>query len=373
MSGTDPSRAQDWQRRLSRGASHVLTPLLSVVAALLVSAIILALMGADVSTALSAMINGALGSRNGIGTTLVKTCPLILAGAGICFALRARLFNIGAEGQIYFGALATTWVVLATSVSGTFGLVVGLVAGAGGGALWGAFAGWLKAKRGVNEVITTLLLNYVAIQIVLWAVSGPMKASGATFPRSDDLPDSVLLPPLIPGTQAHMGIIFGIVLTLVFAWVLRNSVFGYRMRALQGGTGTPLYAGFRVERLTIAVLAVSGAAAGLAGAAEILGVQHHLVNGFSPGYGFDALAVALLSRGNPLAVIPTALFFGILRSGANAMQRATGIPSSMVFVIQGIAVLLVISGYALEAIARKRRSARAALNRVAASPAVQGG
>jgi simple sugar transport system permease protein len=256
---------------------------------------------------------------------------------------------------------------------GVLGLVVGLLAGFAGGALWGAFAGWLKAKRGVNEVITTLLLNYVAIQLVLWAVSGPMKATGATFPRSQDLPDSVLLPPLIPGTQAHIGVVFGVVATLVFAWVLRNSVFGYRMRALQGGTGTPLYAGFPVDRLTIAVLAISGGAAGLAGAVEILGVQHHLVDGFSPGYGFDALAVALLSRGNPIAVMPTALFFGILRSGANAMQRATGVPSSIVFVIQGIAVLFVISGYALEAIARKRRSARAALHRSAAPAAAQRG
>lgn len=347
----------------------ILTPILSVLVALAFTAVMLAAVGANLTTAFGAILQGAFGSTNNIGTTLAKTCPLLLAGVGIAFALRARLFNIGAEGQIYVGALTCTWVILTFSLSGPVGLLIGMLAGALGGAAWCAIAGWLKAYRGVNEVITTLLLNYVGIQLVLWAVSGPMFAVGATFPRSEDIPPSALLPNLIPASQGHIGIVIGVVTALLFAWILRNTVYGFRVRALQQGEDTPRYAGYPVRRLTVGVLGVSGGLAGIAGAVEILGVHRRLVEGFSPAYGFDALAVALLARGNPVAVIPAALFFGVLRAGANAMQRATGVPSSMVFVIQGSAVLIVIAGYAIETLLRKKRAARQALARAQSSAA----
>ncbi len=347
---------------------QILTPVASVVAALLLMATIIAAIGADPIVALVAILNGAFGSANNFATTLAKTCPLLIAGVGIAFALKARLFNIGAEGQIYVGALAGTWLILTFSLSGPIGLIAGLVAGVLGGAAWAAIAGWLRAQRSVNEVITTLLLNYVGIQLVLWAVSGPMFAAGATFPRSEDIPWDALLPSLIPRTQGHIGILFGLAGAFLCAWLLQYTVFGYRVRALQLGEDTPRYAGMKVKRLIVVVLGSSGGMAGLAGMVEVLGVHRRLVEGFSPGYGFDALAVALLARGNPIAVIPAALFFGILRAGANAMQRATGVPSSMVFVIQGSAVLIVIAGYALEAILRKRRAARAVLSAHVSSP-----
>ncbi|MEJ7669606.1 MAG: ABC transporter permease [Casimicrobiaceae bacterium] len=333
---------------------------MSLAAAVFVTAGMLAGLGASPIAALSALVEGAFGSPNNIGNTIAKTTPLLLAGVGIAFALRAGLYNIGAEGQIYVGGLAATWAILTFSFTGPGGLIIGLVAGVVGGAIWSAIAGLLLARRGVSEVITTLLLNYVAIQLVLWVVSGPMHAPGATFPRSEDIPPSSLLPVLMANTQGHFGIVLGVFLALVFAWILTGTVVGYRVRTLQDGTGTPRYAGTAVGRLTVGVLSASGGLAGLAGAVEILGVHRRLVEGFSPGYGFDALAVALLARGNPIAVIPAALFFGILRSGTTTMQRVTGVPTSVVFVIQAVAVLFVIAGYSIDAWRRRRSAAERA-------------
>jgi simple sugar transport system permease protein len=335
---------------------EIITPLISVCTALLVVSIILFFLNANLIVAFKATLRGALGSVNNIGTTLAKTTPLLLAGIGIAFALRANLFNIGAEGQIYMGGLACTWVILTFSLTGLVGLMSGILAGILGGALWCWIAGWLYAKRGVSEVITTLLMNYIAINLVLWAVSDPMHAPQATFPRSEHIPESSLLPILLPHTQGHIGIIIGVLLAVIFSIVLSYTVFGFRVKALQEGGGTPRYAGIHVARITMTTLAISGGMAGLAGAIEVLGVHRYLVEGFSPGYGFDAIAVALLSRGNPIAVIPTALFFGILRSGANAMQRATGVPASMVFVIQGLTILCVIAGYSIETLLRRKRA-----------------
>lgn len=346
------------KQKKTRILREIITPVLSIIVALTIVSIILLFLKANLVVALQATLYGALGSMNNIGTTLAKTTPLLLAGVGIAVALRAKLFNIGAEGQIYMGGLACTWVILTFSLSGSVGLILGLLAGIVGGAVWCGIAGWLYAKRGVNEVITTLLMNYIAINIVLWVVSDPMHAPEATFPRTDHIPESSLLPILLPNTQGHIGIVIGLVLAVLFTLILSYTVYGFKIRSLQEGTGTPRYAGISVGRMAIGTLSISGAMAGLAGAIEILGVHKYLLEGFSPGYGFDAIAVGLLSRGNPIAVIPAALFFGILRSGANAMQRATGVPASMVFVIQGLTILCVIAGYAIESLLSKRKAVK---------------
>lgn len=318
--------------------------------------VLLLLLGADPWMAFAALVDGAFGSSFGIGDTIAKTTPLLLAGAGVAIALSARLFNIGAEGQIYIGGLAGAWFALTVPLPGPLALVGGMIFAAFGGACWAGIAGLLRAKRGVNEVITTLLLNYVAIQLVSYLVSGPFQAPKATFPKSRDLPSDARLPDILPATQGHVGIIVAVVLTGLAAGVLRKTTFGFRTRALGGGARTARYAGMPVGRMTVATLALSGAFAGLAGGMEVFGVQGSLVEGFSPGYGFDALAVALLARGSIVLVIPSAILFGSLRAGANNLQAVTGVSADAVLALQAIVVLSVIAAYAVEAQHRRRRA-----------------
>jgi simple sugar transport system permease protein len=325
----------------------------AVVSVVLSSALLLAL-SVDPYTALTALLEGAFGSNFGIGQTVAKTTPILLAGAGIALALSAKLFNIGAEGQIYIGGLAGAWVGLQVPGPPALQLLSGLIASVLAGGVWAGIAGVLKARRGVNEVIVTLLLNYVAILFVNYLVEGPFKAAGATSPRSEDLPESALLPKLIANTQAHAGIVIAVVAAVLGTLVLRKTVLGYRIRMLGGGEKTTRYAGVGVSGLTIGTLLISGACAGLAGGIEIFGVHGALVQNFSPNYGFYALAVALLARGKPVMVIPFAALFGVLLAGANNLQAVTGVPADAISAIDGIIVLCVVAAYAAEELLRER-------------------
>lgn len=358
--------------RISRSRQRLLAasfaPALALVGSLALVAGLLLALGADPLTAFAALTEGAFGSQFAVGDMIAKTTPLLLAGIGVAWALSARLFNIGAEGQIYIGGLAGAWFALTVPAPGPV-VVVGALLFAGlGGALWAGVAGLLRAKRGVNEVITTLLLNYVAIQLVNYLVSGPFQAPGATFPKSRDLAMDARLPDLIPRTQGHIGIVIAVLGALALAWMLRRTTFGFRVRTLGGGERTTSYAGLSVGGVTVAALGLSGAMAGLAGGIEVLGVQGNLVQGFSPGYGFDALAVALLARGNLLLVIPAAALFGALRAGSNNLQAVTGVPADAVLAIQAIVVLCVIAAYAFDERRRWSRARREARERASAAP-----
>jgi ABC-type uncharacterized transport system permease subunit len=325
------------------------TPILAVLAALLVGAGLMAIAGADPLLAYTALFRESLTTYFGFGNTLTKTTPLLLASLGVLVALRAGQFNLGGEGQIYMGGLGSalvglylhglpTWIHLPLALFG------GFLFGAG----WAAIAGYLKVARGLNEVLTTLLLNYIAQNFVSYMVNAPLMEPGAPSPYSPLIAVSARLPTILPKSQAHAGIFLALAIAVLLTVLLSATSFGYQIDAVGQNPIAARYAGISVNQTILAVMAISGGLAGLAGSSEVLGLKYRLFENFSPGYGFDAIAIALLSRGNPIGIVLTAFFFGALRSGANVMQRSAGVPVTIIYAIQGLTVLFVAISLALE-------------------------
>ncbi|MBL1176718.1 ABC transporter permease [Pantanalinema sp. GBBB05] len=327
----------------------VLSSVFAIAAALLVGAGLIAIAGVNPLQAYSVLFREALANYYGFGNTLTKMAPLLLASLGILVALKAGQFNIGGEGQIYLGGLGAAIVGL--SFQGLPAIVhipLALAGGFLGGAIWGLIPGYLKAVRGVNEVITTLLLNYVAQYLVSYMVSYPLLEPGAPSPFSPPIAATAQLPILLPQTQTHAGILLGLGLAGVLWFVLTLTPWGYQIEAVGQNPIAARYAGMSVPKTIMAAMAVSGGLAGLAGAGEVMGLRYRLFENFSPGYGFDAIAIAFLSRGNIAGVVLISLFFGTLRSGANVMQRSAGVPFTVVYAIQGLTVLFIAIALVLE-------------------------
>jgi simple sugar transport system permease protein len=311
-------------------------------AAFLLGAILILIIGANPLQAYGILLQTAFGSINGFAETMVKACPLLLAGLGVAVAFRARFWNIGAEGQIYAGGItaALTGIYLA-GLPALLHLPLTLLAGFIGGGLLGSIPGYLKARLKVNEVITTLMLNYIVIGFASYLVHGPLRdrASGITI--SPQLAAAAWLPIIIPRTRFHLGILLAVLAAVLFYLLLDRTVLGFQIRAIGENIRAARIAGIRVEGITIWAALLSGALAGLAGAVEVAGVQHRLVEGFSPGYGYLAIAVALLGNLKPLAIVPAAILFAALLNGAEAMQRAAGVPVSVIYVIEGLVIVFV--------------------------------
>jgi simple sugar transport system permease protein len=288
--------------------------------------------------ALSALVAGAFGSAAAWTATLLQTAPLLVAGLAVAFAFRAGAWNVGAEGQLLAGALcATALATRITPAAPALLLVPGIaLAGALGGAAFGAVAGALRAARGVSEVISTILLNFVAACLVALAVHGPLQEAARAYPKSDPFPPAALLPAF---GRVHAGLLVGLVLALALHYVVSSTPFGFRLRAVGLAPAAARFAGISPERVAFLALALSGAIAGIAGAFEVAGVTGQLYEGLSAGTGYTAIAVALLARLHPLAVIPSALLFGALEAGAAAMQREAGVPAVVTQVVQAIAIL----------------------------------
>lgn len=323
-------------------AGLVVRPLVGVAVALLGMAVLIASTGVNPLRAYAVLLDAALGSAHGVGLTLSKVAPLLLAGLGVALARHGNLWNIGAEGQIFLGGLGAALVGLFVPLPGPLHLLAALAAGAAMGALWGALPGFLLAKRRVNEVISTLLLNYVGIAIVAYAVEGPLKEPGAAYARSARFPSSVTLPPVFGGPPLHAGILLALIAAAAVYLYVYRSRSGFELRLFGGNPETARQAGISPDRKIVTAMTGSGLLAGLAGAGEVLGVHKNIAAGFSPGFGFDAIAVALLGLNDPRGVIPAAIFFGILRAGAPAMQRGVGVSSDLVVVTQGVAIFAVI-------------------------------
>lgn len=333
----------------------ILSPLIAIASALLVGAILILLAGKNPVVAYTALFQESLANYYGFGNTLTKTTPLLLTGLGVLVALKAGQFNIGGEGQIYLGGLGSA--VIGLYLAGLpliIHLPLTLLGGFLFGALWGFIPGYLKAVRGVNEVITTLLLNYVGQYFISYMVQGPMKEPGAPSPFSPRLPESAQLPTILPQTQTHAGILLALIAAAILWVAIKRSPFGYQIEAVGQNPTAARYAGMSVQRTLIGVMALAGGLAGLAGAAEVMGLKYRLFEDFSGGYGFDAIAIALLSRGSIPGVVFISLFFGALRAGANVMQRSAGVPVTVVYAIQGLTVLFIAISFALEG---KRRLA----------------
>jgi simple sugar transport system permease protein len=310
--------------------------------ALAVGALLIAASGVSPWLAYRALFATAYLDYWGFASTLVKTSPILLAALAVAVPLRAGLFNIGAEGQIYAGALAATLAGLfLPELPGGVGIAVAMLAAMAGGALWAAIPGYLKAYRGVNEVIVTLLLNFVAIQLVSYAVSGPLLAQGAPYPYSEELAPALRLPILMPQTDAHIGALFGVGLAVLLHVYFRFTAHGHALDLVGRNAQAAAYAGVAVRRELLLAMVAGGALAGLAGGIEVLGLKYRLFHLFSPGYGFDGIVVAFMAAGN-LAWLPLgALLMGGLKAAANGMQRAVGVEGTVVDAIQGLVVIFV--------------------------------
>jgi ABC-type uncharacterized transport system permease subunit len=313
-----------------------------LVASLALLAGVLHITGYDAGRALVALWRGSFGSGNAfVSATLVRATPLLLAGLGVALAFRAGIWNIGAEGQLLVGAAAATALSLtAEGVPRPLLLPAVLMVGVLAGMSWAAIADGLRRRRGVLEVISTIMLNFVALHVVGALVHGPLQEPLGIYPQSASIPEAGRLPRLIPATRLHAGFLLALVIAPILWWWLRSTAAGFRLRAVGANPAAASSAG-RIDAARVAGMAflASGALAGLAGAVEVSGVTFALYENLSPGYGYTAIVVALLARLNPIAVIPSALLFGGLESGALAMQREAGIPSVVVTAIEAILVL----------------------------------
>ncbi len=339
-----------------------LTPVLATLAALGVSAFLILLLGVNPLAAYAEGVTGALGETNGVAQTLVKATPLLLVGLGICISFRGGMVNIGGEGQIILGALAATAFALAfRDWPGVLLAPLTLLVGALAGAVWGGVPGILKARLGVNEILSTVMMNQIAIQLMYYMLSGPMidpeqVAQGTGYPQSEQLPEQVWLLRLAPPTRLHLGIVIALVLAaLVYVFLWRTTV-GYRIRAVGLNPSASRYAGLSVPTYLTLALTLSGAFCGLAGAIEVMGVSHRALEGVSGGYGFSGIVAALFGRLHPIGAIPASVLFGGLYVGAKKMQQAMPqIPAVMVDVILGMVVVFVVaSDYFTRRRARRR-------------------
>lgn len=307
-------------------------------------AALLAVGGYDVARATASLWQGSLGSWYALTSgTLVRAIPLLLTGTGVAIAFRAGVLNIGAEGQLLIGAATTTAVALGWPGGGAITVILALLAGAAGGALWSGIASVLRARYGVLEVISTILLNFVALFLVSWLVRGPLQEPTHAYPQTVAIAGGVQLARIAGLGRLHLGIVIALVVPLAAGWGMRSTAAGFRLLAVGENAAAAASAGMiDVRRVTALAFLVSGALAGLAGGCEVLGVTFALYENISPGYGFTAIAVALLARLDPWLVIPSALLFAALESGAGAMQRDAGVPSTVVTVIEALLILAVV-------------------------------
>jgi ABC-type uncharacterized transport system permease subunit len=311
---------------------------------------LLAVGGYDVSLAMRALWYGSLGSSYALtSATLVRAIPLILTGLAIAVAFRAGVFNIGAEGQLLAGAAVAAAIgVKGSGLLGVSTLPAELAAGALAGAAWAGIAAWLRSRFRVLEVISTIMLNFVALHAVGYLVRGPLQEPLRIYPQTDVLPDVARLSKLVAGTRLHWGLVAAVAIAVVLWWVMRSTATGFRLHASGVNPRAAWSAGLiDVGRVTTGAFLASGALAGLAGAVEVTGVTFALYENVSPGYGYTAIAVALLARLDPLAVVGTGLFFGALEAGATAMQRDAGVPAAFVSVVEAGIVLGVIAAEAV--------------------------
>ena len=302
--------------------------------------------GYDPFGAARAAFVGAFGSTDALlSITLVRTVPLVLTGLAVAFAFRAGVWNIGAEGQLLAGAIAAAWIGLAGRALPSWLLVPGLLAlAACAGALWALIPALLKLRLGVGEVITTLLMSFVALHFTAWLLHGPLQEPRGVFPQTDAIVEGARLPVLVPGTRLHAGAVLAVLVAIAIAWLFARARLGFRMRAVGSSRQAARIAG-RIDTDPIVLWAFlgSGALAGLAGGVQVAGVTYALYEGFSPGWGYTAIAVALLAALDPLWVIPAALLFGSLEAGAAAMQRDAGVPAAWAMALQGLVILAVLA------------------------------
>ncbi len=329
-------------RRLSAGVA----PALVVLAAIAVVALVMMVTGFDPVAAARAAVRGAVGSEFALfSATLKRTTPLLMLGLAVAVAFRAGVLNIGADGQFLAGAAAACAFGLAVGdAAGRSVLLGALAVGILAGALWAGVAAWLKRRFNVMEVVSTLLLNFVALNLVGFLVRGPLQEPTGAYPASATLLSAARLPLLLDGQRLHVGFVFSVGLAIAAWWFFRSTAAGFQIRVTGASRTVAASAGrLDVDGVQMWSLVASGAIAGLAGACEVTGVTYALYEGLSPGYGYTAIATALLGGLNPLGIIMSAALFGALGAGADAMQRDAGVPAEFATVVTALVVLGVLA------------------------------
>jgi simple sugar transport system permease protein len=360
--------------------TDMLVPVLAILTALLVGAVIIAATGASVVAAYSGLLAGALGGQVAIANTLVEATPYILAGLAVALGFKCGLFNIGVEGQLGIGAMCAAVAGAAfVGMPAIIHLPLAILCGGLGGALWGAVPGFLRARTGAHEVITTIMFNYISIRLTDYLIKGPFRDRSASAPRTPYIQSGADLPRVVgPGEtvsptisyqplivtenpawdlRLHLGFLLALVMVVVIWWLLTRTTTGFEIRTVGANPDAAQYAGMSITRNFVLAMALSGGLAGLAGASQVLGLEHNLKASFSAGYGFDSIAIALLARSNPLGIIPAAIFWGALRNGAGLMQLQSGISSNLISIIQALVIVFVAADQIVRWIYRIRRPA----------------
>ena len=330
-----------------------LLPVIATLAALLFGTIMLIILDVNPIVAYQALLNGAFGSTNAIAETLVKATPLLLVGLGICIAYRGNVINIGGEGQMIVGAITATWVGLQfTELPGWLMILIAMIVGAISGSIWGGIPGVLKAYFNVNEILSTVMMNAIAVQLLNFVLTGPMidpvqSQNASQIPQTARLEEAYRLPRLVP-TRMHLGAFFAVILAIVVYILLWRTTLGYRIRSVGQSKSASRYAGIKVKRYIIVALMLSGALAGLAGVIQVYGVNYRMItdgstSGFTGGAGYNGIVAALFGSLHPIITIPASILFGALLVGANSMQRVTQVPSALITALNGLVVVFVVS------------------------------
>ncbi len=303
--------------------------------------------------AYAALISGSVGNFNSIVNTLVAATPLLLGGLSVGLAFKAGLFNIGAQGQFLMGALLAVIVgVWLRESSPVIAIPLSVIAGMIGGAVWGFIPGLLKATSGAHEVVTTIMLNFVAIATLAAMVSGPLDVPGSPSPITLNVGNASL--PVILGRNGHAGMLLGPVMAVLYGWLLYRTTLGFEIRTAGANPEAARYAGMSPRRLIVLTMSLAGMLAGMAGAAELLGTTKHMTASYGTTVGFDAIAVALLGRTSPVGIILAALLFGAMRSGAAAMQIQAGVPAELVGVLQATILFFLVASPVIQRVFRLR-------------------
>jgi ABC-type uncharacterized transport system permease subunit len=366
-------RGIDWGMVLIRAAPLVL----AMGAALLIGAVMLLLLGVNPVEAYASMITGVFGSKFGLAQSVIKATPLLLVGLGICIAFRASVINIGGEGQIILGALMATWFSLQfRSWPGWLLIPATLIMGFLAGAAWGFVPGILKARMGVNEILSTVMLNAIALQLMNLLLRGPLMdpagiTAGTFLAQSERLPEAVWLPRLTE-TSLHAGAILAVFLAFVVYIFLWRTSIGYRIRSVGLSPDASRYAGIPVPFYQALALTLAGGFAGLAGVVEVIGLQHRLLEGITSGYGFTGIVAALFGGLHPLGTIPASWLFGALLVGADKMQRAVQVPSALIDTLLGLVVMFMVGSQMLSRKWARRRQVSKEAARAEAAPDATG-
>ena len=326
----------------------LVVPLLAVFTAIIIGGVVIALAGGDPFIAYLGLFQGAFGTPQALSETTVWATPYIFAGLAVALAFKGGLFNIGAEGQLAFGAVASALVgyglpAVIPNLSPWVHIPLTVLVGILAGAVWAAIPGWLKARFGGHEVINTIMMNYIALNITSYLLNGPMKDTNPlnVSARTPLIAPSAQIPNIFPGFRFQWGFILALLVAFAVWWLLWKTTLGFEIRTTGTNPNAARYAGIKVGRVIITTMMLSGALAGFAGAIEVTALNFRHELGFSVGYGFDAIAIALLGKTHPAGVVLSALLFGAMKNGATRMQFLSQIPTDVISVIQALILLFV--------------------------------